>query len=86
MDEFKHRECFPGRSRVYWNIHGAATSATATWVAVQVGPSCYYRVMEFAWPAEKYKVENLERMLDAMLETGKGLAKKEIRDALGIEK
>lgn len=84
MKEFKHREYSDGYQRIYWNGNAAADAKTATRVVVQVGPGAYHREIEFAWPAQRCEVENLERMLDAMLETGKSIAKAEIRTVLGI--
>lgn len=85
MADFEHRVYSPWSQRIYWNDNRACGVEEATVCVLQVGPDAFYTNLEFAWPADRSKVEKVERMLEAAYGLGQVAAKKEIRDVLGVK-
>ena len=80
-----HRKYGCCYDRVYWNGNLAGDASDATRAVVEVRTGAYRNDIEFQWPSDRSKIENLEAMLDRAFERGREDAKKEIRSVLGVK-
>lgn len=78
----------PGFQIDFWLREGGITAASNEEEAnvASMTTGIMYPSVDFDWPQQQYLVEQLERMLNRAVETGKYLAKEEFRNWLGVSK
>lgn len=84
-NEKPHRQHAEYYDVAFWNGNSASNEDEATRVVVYTGsPGMPYPEFEFKWPEQKHEVEKLQHALGKAFKRGIWVAKKEIRDVLGV--
>jgi hypothetical protein len=81
----EHRQLFPWGALHFWRGNSAGTPATADRAVFEIGHGLNIEKITYDWPTQSGEAETLKRALASAMQTGDYMARKNIRDVLGIE-